>query len=212
MARALGDAGSADPETIAALREIAHEEDGDEPPADEHNFWDLMAHRHSGQSTAGNAVAAAVALARVGGPADRAIALLSADPDPASHLHSVALLGPAARPLLPRVEAALASPWPAPRLAAARAHHRITEDPQARCVPVLLDLVREQLADDGCGAPSPTALATLAELGITPDGIRPHLRTWAGSERRILDWHGGRGRDYHLREAARTHLRLTGEA
>ncbi|MEU2827913.1 hypothetical protein ABZ667_04475 [Streptomyces lavendulae] len=210
-ARAIGDAEAAVPETIAALTEIADEEDGTEPPGDGHGFWDVMERRHSGRDRTGNAVAAAVALARLGGPADRALALLSACPEPASFLDLVALLGPSARPLLARVEAALTSLWPAPRLAAAQAHHRLTGDPHARCVPVLLGLVREQLADDGCRAPSPTALATLAELGVTPDGIRPHLRTWADSERRILPSYGEDRCDDRLREAARAHLRLTGE-
>ncbi|MFJ8160020.1 hypothetical protein ACIRBY_03715 [Streptomyces sp. NPDC096136] len=212
VARAIGDAGTADAETIAALTATAHEEDGYEPPADEHHTWDVLARRHSGEARTGNAVAAAVALARVGGTADRALTLLSTSPDPPSHLDLVGLLGPAARPLLPRVEAALESPWPAPRLSAARAHHRITGDAYARCVPALLDLVRERLTGDDCGAPSPTALAALAELGVTPHEIRPHLRTWADSERRILSCSTGSRRDDRLREAARAHLRLGGEA
>ncbi|MFD4735897.1 hypothetical protein ACFWNR_35420 [Streptomyces virginiae] len=102
-------------------------------------------------------------------------------------------------------------PAPATRLWAAQAHRRITGDAYARCVPGLTDLVRpwgERAAHDA--PPPPSALATLAELGVTPDEIRPHLRTWADSERRIIpcDARHGPPEDDLLRAAARAHLSL----
>lgn len=60
-------------------------------------------------------------------------------------------------------------------------------------------------------APPPvSALATLAELGVTPDEIRPHLRTWADSELRIIPCYARLGppEDDLLRQADRAHLSL----
>ncbi|WP_405789986.1 hypothetical protein [Streptomyces sp. NBC_01367] len=208
-ATALAEAGGATPEVMAALTEIAREPDGYEPPADAHNSWDVWARQDRGAARTGNQIAAAVALARLGGPSEPALALMAQGP--VTWLALARHLGPAGRPLLPLVEAALEEPAPATRLSAAEVHHRITGDPYARCVPALTDLVRTRPGDGAQrAAPLPAALAALAELGVTPDEIRPHLRTWADSERRIIPCYGRRGPldDDVLREAARAHLSL----
>ncbi|MFE5555740.1 hypothetical protein [Streptomyces sp. NPDC056544] len=157
-------------------------------------------------------LSALAALARLGGPSEPALALLAQGP--VGWLALARDLGPAGRPLLPRIEAALEEPAPATRLWAAEVHRRITRDPYARCVPVLTDLVRTRPCDEAHrAAPLPAALAALAELGVTPDEIRPHLRTWADSERRIIPCYGRHGPldDDVLREAARAHLSLLGD-
>ncbi|WP_406083908.1 hypothetical protein [Streptomyces virginiae] len=208
-ATALAEAGVARPEVMAALTELSREPDGYEPPAHEHNSWDVMAIQDRGTAPAGNRITAAVALARLGGPPEPALALLAEASG--GWLALAGHLGPAGRPLLPLVEAALAEPAPATRLWASQAHRRITGDPYARCVPVLTDLVRTWDEREAHGAPPPpSALATLAELGVTPDEIRPHLRTWANSERRIIPCYARHGplEDDLLREAARAHLSL----
>ncbi|MCX4717516.1 hypothetical protein [Streptomyces virginiae] len=209
VATALAEAGVATAEVMAALTELSREPDGYEPPADAHTSWDVMALQDRGTATTGNRITAAVALARLGGPPELALTLLAEASD--GWLALARHLGPAGRPLLPRVEAALMEPARATRLWAAQAHRRITGDAYARCVPVLTDLVRpggERAAHDA--PPPPSALATLAELGVTPDEIRPHLRTWADSERRIIpcDARHGPPEDDLLRAAARAHLSL----
>ncbi|MFF4263687.1 hypothetical protein [Streptomyces virginiae] len=208
VATALAEAGVATPEVMAALTELSREPDGYESPADEQNFWDVMAIQDRGTATAGNRITAAVALARLGGPPEPALTLPA---EASGGWRALARhVGPAGRPLLPLVEAALMEPAPATRLWAAHAHLRITGDPYARCVPVLADLVRTWDEQAHGTPPPPSALAMLAELGITPDEIRPHLRTWADSERRIIpcDARHGPPEDDLLREAARAHLSL----
>ncbi|MFB6559900.1 hypothetical protein ACFCYH_13615, partial [Streptomyces sp. NPDC056400] len=215
-ATALAEAGAAAPDVMAALTEISREPDGYEPPADAHNSWDVWARQDRGTARTGNQIAAAVALARLGGPSEPALALLAQGPVGCSPWPGTSArdLGPAGRPLLPRIEAALEEPAPATRLWAAEVHRRITRGPYARCVPVLTDLVRTRPCDEAHrAAPLPAALAALAELGVTPHGIRPHLRTWADSERRIIPCYGRHGPldDDVLREAARAHLSLLGD-
>lgn len=208
-ATALAEAGVATPEVMAALTEISREPDGYEPPADEHDFWDVMAIQDRGTARTGNRITAAVSLARLGGPSEPALALLAGASG--GWLALARHLGPAGRPLLPLVEAALEEPATATRLWAAEAHRRITGDPYARCVPVLADLVRIRPGGEAHGAaPPPSALAALAELGVTPDEIGPRLRTWADSERRIIPCYRRHGPldDDLLREAARAHLSL----
>ncbi|MFD9476015.1 hypothetical protein [Streptomyces nojiriensis] len=129
-ATALAEAGVATPEVMAALTEISREPDRYEPPADEHDFWDVMAIQDRGTARTENRITAAVSLARLGGPSEPALAL----PARASGgwLALARHLGPAGRPLLPLVEAALEEPATATRLWAAEAHRRITGDPYAR--------------------------------------------------------------------------------
>ncbi|MFG2235764.1 hypothetical protein ACGFNX_38165 [Streptomyces sp. NPDC048723] len=206
-ATALAGAGVATPEVMAALTEISREPAGYEPPADEHDFWDVMAIQDRGTARTGNRITAAVSWpASVGrrNPRSRSWRRPRAGGSPWP--------GTSARP------AALASPssrrrWRSRRprrgCGRRRLNRRISGDPYARCVPVLADLVRTRPCSEGA-APPPSALATLAELGVTPDEIRHHLRTWADSERRIIPCYGRHGPldDDLLREAARAHLSL----
>ncbi|MFA7761897.1 hypothetical protein [Streptomyces sp. NRRL S-448] len=201
-ATALAGAGVATPEVMAALTEISREPDGYEPPADEHDFWDVMAIQDRGTARTGNRITAAVSLARLGGPSEPALAQLAQASG--GRLALARHLGPAGRPRLPLVEAALEEPAPATRLWAAEAQPPDLRGPVRAACPSW---------PTGYG-PGPAArarprrrrpLATLAELGVTPDEIRHHLRTWADSERRIIPCYGRHGPldDDLLREAAR---------
>ncbi|WP_129841083.1 hypothetical protein [Streptomyces sp. RFCAC02] len=113
------------------------------------------------------------------GPALRTFDDLLTSPGPTHwHLDALHPLGAAAVPLLPLVEPMLTSGYEWTRAAAAEAHHRITGSPD-RAVPVLTGLV-------GATPVGLRALRALAAAGDIPGELRPALRSFADSPRRVL--------------------------
>jgi hypothetical protein len=143
---------------------------------------DLLARAADG-TDAYLAVTAAVARARLSGDARPALGLLErllgAGRDLPWHLAEAGRLAGAGTPLLPLVEElsrGAGSAWTT--MSAAAAHWRITRDPE-RAVPILAEIA----------GPSPvglSALQALAETGTAPEDLRPALRHWAYSPRRLL--------------------------
>lgn len=117
------------------------------------------------------------------------------------YLGALEPLGSAAAPLLPFVERRLEASHEWSRMAAAEALYWITRSPD-RVVPVLVELV----------GPTPVgvrALGALAATGHVPDGLRPTLRAFAFSPRRLIHDSplSGQGHpDDELRTLARTLL------
>ncbi|MFG2947145.1 hypothetical protein [Streptomyces adustus] len=110
-------------------------------------------------------------------------------------------MGSAAAPLLPSIEPLLDDERDWTRMAAAEAHHRITGSPD-RAVPVLVALV-------GATPVGLSALKALAATGRVPAELRPTLRSFADSPRRLLGDTRLRGEvhpDAELRAVARTLL------
>ncbi|MEU4097674.1 HEAT repeat domain-containing protein [Streptomyces sp. NPDC026673] len=129
------------------------------------------------------AVAAAVARARLGGPVEPALHLLELRLDDgtgaAETLREAGCLGPAAAGLLPRIAVFHDARYDWDRMRAAEAQWRITGDPSL-AVPALSALA----------GPSPAgvaALRMLGRIGIVPDELRPGLRIWADSPRRLME-------------------------
>jgi hypothetical protein len=117
------------------------------------------------------------------------------------YLSGLQPLGSAAAPLLPLVEPLLGAGYEWTRMAAAEAHHWITGSAD-RAVPVLVELV----------GPTPVglrALKALAATGHVPQELRPTLRSFAFSPRRLLNdspFSGPGHPDEELRALARTLL------
>ncbi|GLW75086.1 hypothetical protein Kpho02_73830 [Kitasatospora phosalacinea] len=125
--------------------------------------------------------AAAVALHRLTGDLTEVLRVfpeLLADGEPLWQLAELAPLGAAAAPLLPLVVPLLGSRRAHVRLAAARAHHRITGDPGLPAADLIARLAPER---DVLGA-----LPLLAALPRLPEEARPFLRGLAFSPRRLL--------------------------
>ncbi|MFI0967279.1 hypothetical protein ACH4S8_38720 [Streptomyces sp. NPDC021080] len=125
---------------------------------------------------------AAVAHYRVTGDPDTALrtyeALLSSGGRSSWYLSGLEPMGPAAAPLLPRIEPLLEAGGDWTREAAAKAHLWITGSPD-RAVPVLAALV----------GPTPvglSALRTLATTGRSPKDLHPTLRSYASSPKRLM--------------------------
>ncbi|MFE1290476.1 hypothetical protein [Streptomyces sp. NPDC058751] len=112
-------------------------------------------------------------------------------------------LGSAAAPLLPLVEPLLEARDDWTRKAAAEAHHWITGSPD-RAVPVLAELA----------GPSPvglSALKALATAGRSPKELRPALRSYVSSPKRLLPdspFSGQGHQDEELRTVSRLLLAL----
>ncbi|WP_152626413.1 hypothetical protein [Streptacidiphilus carbonis] len=103
--------------------------------------------------------------------------LLSGAGQTSWYLSALEPLGAAASPLLPLIEPMLeGGAWT--RMAAAEAHHWITGSPD-RAVPVLTELV-------GASPVGLRALKALAATGVVPEDLRPTLRGFAFSPRRLL--------------------------
>ncbi len=140
--------------------------------------------------------AAAVALYRLTGEAEAAVAafdaLLSGRGPVSWHLTALLPLGPAAAPLLPRVEELLTASYEWTRAAAAEAHLRITGEPD-RAVPVLSALV-------GATPVGLRALRVLSTVEPVPDGLRPALDDLASSALRVLTDSPHAGPDHPDRE------------
>ncbi|MFK0170546.1 hypothetical protein ACIQU5_17210 [Streptomyces sp. NPDC090306] len=117
------------------------------------------------------------------------------------YLGALEPLGSVAAPLLPLVEPRLEARHEWTRLAAAEALYWITQSPD-RVVPVLAELV----------GPTPVglrALGALAATGRVPEGLRPTLRAYAFSPRRLIHDGAVSGQghpDDELRTLARTLL------
>ncbi|MFE1318603.1 hypothetical protein [Kitasatospora phosalacinea] len=158
-ARALGRTATATatPELTALLRESARAEDGALRAAAAVSY-----HRLTGDPT----------------EALRVFPELLATDQPLEPLAELAPLGPAAAPLLPLLLPLLDHRRPHVRLAAARAHHRITGTPGLPAA----DLV-DQLAPDRDVL---GALPLLAALPQLPEEARPFLRGLAFSPHRLL--------------------------
>ncbi|MFC1411389.1 HEAT repeat domain-containing protein [Streptacidiphilus sp. N1-12] len=132
-------------------------------------------------------VNAAVALVRLGGgdPAEP-LELLRRRLESGKQVHwyldECGRLADRGLPLVPRIEELCHSSHSWTRMAAAEAHWRITGDP-ARATPILV-----ALAD--ATPVGLRALLALAEIGATiPEQLRPRLRHWAFSPRRLLATH-----------------------
>jgi hypothetical protein len=203
VTRRLGDLGVTDPEVAVLLGEAADRahsaDDSDDFGFDEPGFEPV-------DEEVG--VVSAVAVARLGGSPEPAVALLQEQLAVSAghwHLEEAALLGPDGAPLLPLVEKFLDASYDWTRMRAAEAHWRITGDPYSVAVPVFTALT----------GPEPVgilALERLIEIGSTPEELRSELHHWAHSERRVAavdPWSFASPRydDDRLRDAALTLLR-----
>lgn len=128
---------------------------------------------------------ATVAAARLGGdpasPLRLLERLLAGGKQVHWYLDECGRLGGLGSPLLPQIEELCYSSHDWTRMAAARAHWRITADPE-RAAPILAEIA----------GPSPVglqALRALADIGAPPEELRPRLRHWAFSPRRLLATH-----------------------
>ncbi|MFC1406460.1 MULTISPECIES: hypothetical protein [Streptacidiphilus] len=156
-ARLLGTNGSATPETIDLLREATQSADLSLRSTAAVAHYQLTGETHLALSTFEG--------------------LLSGVGPVHWYLGALEPLGAAATPLLPLIEPMLeGGDWT--RMAAAEAHYWITGTPN-RAVPVLSELV-------GASPVGLRALKALAATGVLPEDLRPTLRGFAFSPRRLL--------------------------